>query len=163
MTHWIIHVKVPNFMYINCALMKLYHFQKFLSQDSQRNKIKKYSWVLVAHACNPSYLGSRDQEDWGLKPPWANSLQDPILKKLITESARWSGSRWRSWVQTLPLQKTKQNNTHNRQWETWKYLPCGNYFFRIRPFKMQPKEFLCLCVESSCKWNQKWARVGKSN
>jgi hypothetical protein len=27
----------------------------------------------VAHACNPNYLGSRDQEDHGLKPAWANS------------------------------------------------------------------------------------------
>jgi hypothetical protein len=24
-------------------------------------------WVLMAHACNPSYLGGRDQEDHGLK------------------------------------------------------------------------------------------------
>jgi hypothetical protein len=24
--------------------------------------------VLVAHACNPSYLGGRDPEDHGLKP-----------------------------------------------------------------------------------------------
>jgi hypothetical protein len=26
-----------------------------------------------AHACNPSYLGGRDQENLGLKPAWANS------------------------------------------------------------------------------------------
>jgi hypothetical protein len=35
----------------------------------------------VAHTCNPSYLGGRDQEDQGSKPVWANSSQDPILKK----------------------------------------------------------------------------------
>jgi hypothetical protein len=34
----------------------------------------------VAHACNPSYSGDWDQEDWGLKPAWANSVQDPILE-----------------------------------------------------------------------------------
>jgi hypothetical protein len=34
----------------------------------------------VAHACNPSYSGGRDQEDSSLKLAWANSLQDPILK-----------------------------------------------------------------------------------
>jgi hypothetical protein len=28
---------------------------------------------LVAHACNPSYSGSRDQEDFGLNPAQANS------------------------------------------------------------------------------------------
>jgi hypothetical protein len=35
----------------------------------------------VAHTCNPSYSGGRDQEDHGSKPAQANSLQDPILKK----------------------------------------------------------------------------------
>jgi hypothetical protein len=29
--------------------------------------------VLVAHACNPSYSGGRDQEDQGLNPAQANS------------------------------------------------------------------------------------------
>jgi hypothetical protein len=38
------------------------------------------SWVLVAHTCNPSYSGDRDQEDRGSKPAQANSLQDSILK-----------------------------------------------------------------------------------
>jgi hypothetical protein len=42
--------------------------------------IHKDSWASVAHACNPSYSGGRDQEDHGLKPAWANSLQDPISK-----------------------------------------------------------------------------------
>jgi hypothetical protein len=31
--------------------------------------------VLVAHVCNPSYSGGRDQEDLGLKPAQANSSQ----------------------------------------------------------------------------------------
>jgi hypothetical protein len=35
----------------------------------------------VAHTCNPSYLGGRDQEDLGSKPSQANSLRPPILKK----------------------------------------------------------------------------------
>jgi hypothetical protein len=34
----------------------------------------------VAHSCNPSYSGGRDQEDHGSKPAQANSLQDPISK-----------------------------------------------------------------------------------
>jgi hypothetical protein len=42
-----------------------------------------YSRVPVAHTCNPSYSGDRDQEDYGLKPAWANSSRDPILKKPI--------------------------------------------------------------------------------
>jgi hypothetical protein len=39
--------------------------------------------VPVAQACKPSYSGGRDQEDCGSKPYWANSLQDPISKKLL--------------------------------------------------------------------------------
>jgi hypothetical protein len=42
--------------------------------------------VLVAHACNPSYLGGRDQEEHSSKLAHANSLQDPILKKKKTPS-----------------------------------------------------------------------------
>jgi hypothetical protein len=44
--------------------------------------------VLVAHTCNPSYLGGRVQEDRGSKPTWANSLQDPILKMPNTKAGR---------------------------------------------------------------------------
>jgi hypothetical protein len=36
---------------------------------------------VVAHICNLSYSGGRDQKDHGSKPAWANSLGDPILKK----------------------------------------------------------------------------------
>jgi hypothetical protein len=35
----------------------------------------------VAHACNPSYSGGRDQEDRGLKPAQANTLETLHLKK----------------------------------------------------------------------------------
>jgi hypothetical protein len=41
------------------------------------------SQVLVAFAYNLSYSGGRDQEDCGSKPAWANSWQDPILKKML--------------------------------------------------------------------------------
>jgi hypothetical protein len=41
------------------------------------------SRVPVAHTCNPSHSGGRDQEDCGSKPAHANSLQDPTLKKPI--------------------------------------------------------------------------------
>jgi hypothetical protein len=42
--------------------------------------------VPVAHVCNLSYSGGRDQEERSLKPAWANSLQDPISKNPITKS-----------------------------------------------------------------------------
>jgi hypothetical protein len=45
----------------------------------------------VAHTCNPSYSGGRDQEDCSLKPAWANSSQDPISKKKKTFKKRAGG------------------------------------------------------------------------
>jgi hypothetical protein len=55
----------------------------------------KKSRVLLAHTCNPSYSGGRDQEAHGSLLAQANSSQDPILKKLITKKGWWSGSRCR--------------------------------------------------------------------
>jgi hypothetical protein len=46
---------------------------------------------MVAHVCNPSYLGGRDQEDHGSKPIWENSSQDPILKKTNTKEGCTGG------------------------------------------------------------------------
>jgi hypothetical protein len=43
----------------------------------------------VAHACNPSYSGGRDQENLDSKPGRANSSQDPVLK--IPNTKRTSG------------------------------------------------------------------------
>jgi hypothetical protein len=50
------------------------------------SKINTPSQALVAHTCNPSYSGGREQEDHDLKPAWANSSQDPISKKPITKN-----------------------------------------------------------------------------
>jgi hypothetical protein len=36
-------------------------------------QLSRHSWVLVAHACNPSYPGTGDQEDCRSKPAEANS------------------------------------------------------------------------------------------
>jgi hypothetical protein len=42
----------------------------------------------VAHACNPSYSGGRDQEGHSSKPAWANSSWAPLLKN---PSQKWAG------------------------------------------------------------------------
>jgi hypothetical protein len=54
-----------------------------------------WSQALVAHACNPSYSGDRDQEDGSSKPAWANSSRDLILKKTYHKTGWWSGSSGR--------------------------------------------------------------------
>jgi hypothetical protein len=43
------------------------------------------SQALVAHTCNPHYLGDRDQEDHGLKSAWANSSKRSYLEKPFTK------------------------------------------------------------------------------
>jgi hypothetical protein len=49
---------------------------EILEMKNSINQIKKSvkGWVLVAHSCNPSDPGGRDQEDYGSKPVWANNL-----------------------------------------------------------------------------------------
>jgi hypothetical protein len=50
--------------YLTLLALGSIHCQK---KKKQKNKTKK-NYVLVAHACNPSYSGGRDQEDHGSKP-----------------------------------------------------------------------------------------------
>jgi hypothetical protein len=71
---------------------------------------RQSSWVQVAHSCNPSYSGGRDQQDHGWKPAWANSSWDLISKRPFTKKGWWSGARCRPWVQTSVLQKKKDRN-----------------------------------------------------
>jgi hypothetical protein len=62
----------------------------------------------VAHACNPSYSGSRDQEDFGLNPAQANSSWDPITKK-----------GWRPWVSTNPSTAKKKKKKKDKNQQLW--------------------------------------------
>jgi hypothetical protein len=41
--------------------------------------------VLVAHSCNPSYSGGRDQENHGSKPAQANSSMRLYVEKPFTK------------------------------------------------------------------------------
>jgi hypothetical protein len=66
----------------------------------------------VAHSCNPSYSGGRDQEDRSLKPVQENSSQDPVSKKPTTKKGWLSGSRWRPWVRAPVPEKKKKRKKH---------------------------------------------------
>jgi hypothetical protein len=53
----------------------------YLGEWTQENLL---SWALVAHACNPSYSGDRDEEDRALKSVWAVetlSQKNPLQKR----------------------------------------------------------------------------------
>jgi hypothetical protein len=54
--------------------------------------------VLVAHTCNPSYSGGRDQEDHGSKPAQAKrpSLEKNPLQKRAGGVAQGIGPEFRS-------------------------------------------------------------------
>jgi hypothetical protein len=49
--------------------------------DTDGPKDQSFCWAPVAHTCEPSYSGGRDQEGCSSKPAWANSSRDPISKK----------------------------------------------------------------------------------
>jgi hypothetical protein len=46
--------------------------------------LKKQRLDTVAHACNPSYLGGRDQKDCGSRPAQAKREQDPISSNKLS-------------------------------------------------------------------------------
>jgi hypothetical protein len=72
-----------------------------LSQKKKKKKKQGLRWAQVAHACDPSYSGSRDQEDLGSKPAWANSLRIYLTQKQKNpkhpsqKKGWWRGSRCR--------------------------------------------------------------------
>jgi hypothetical protein len=64
----------------------------------------------VAQACNPSYSGGRDKEDRS-----SNSLQDPILKKLITKKGLVE------WLRVYALSSNPRTTNKKRlvKWLKW--------------------------------------------
>jgi hypothetical protein len=58
--------KTTDLVYITNAVVHTYF--KHIYQN------KNFRWALVAHACNPSYSGGRDQGDHGSKPVRSNTL-----------------------------------------------------------------------------------------
>jgi hypothetical protein len=56
----------------------------------------------MAHACNPSYSGGRDQEDPGSKPVRANSLKKTYLKNTQYKKKGW----WSDLSGRTPASKT---------------------------------------------------------
>jgi hypothetical protein len=67
------------------------------------------SWTPMAHSCNPSYSGGRDQEDHSSKPALASSPEDPISeKKKGGGLVEWLKG-YRTCVQT-PVPKKKKSH-----------------------------------------------------
>jgi hypothetical protein len=74
----------------------------------------------MAHSCNPSYSGGRDQEYQNSKPAQANRSRDPILKKPFTKKGWWSAqSVGRVQALVLQKQKKKKKRRRRRRREMW--------------------------------------------
>jgi hypothetical protein len=58
----------------------------------------------VAHACNPSYSGGRDQEDQGSKLAWANSFCSK-KKKSPKSLVEWLKMKAQSSSHNTPREK----------------------------------------------------------
>jgi hypothetical protein len=98
--------------------------QNFLSLS----KIMKSSQTPMAHTCNPSYLGGWDQEEdrcW--RPPWTNSLWDPISKITKAKNGLEAGHRWLTPVILATLEaevrrilvwsQTQANSSEDPMWK----------------------------------------------
>jgi hypothetical protein len=74
-------------------------------------KILLSSLGMVAHACNPSYLGGENLEDHGSRPAWAKKLARPHQNKYVSMVAHTSNASYvggisrRIVVQTSPGKK----------------------------------------------------------
>jgi hypothetical protein len=83
--------------------------------------------MLVAHACNPSYSGGRDQEDHDSKPAWAKSSQDPILKKPITKRGWWRAQGvdpdFKPHYHKKTQNQNQKNNHHHKTISTIIFYP----------------------------------------
>jgi hypothetical protein len=66
---------------------------------------------MVAHACNPRYLGGRDQEDQGSRPLWALNKLEMVAQ---TCDPRYMEDRGRgTWSQSIHGQKIRPYPKHN--------------------------------------------------
>jgi endogenous inhibitor of DNA gyrase (YacG/DUF329 family) len=68
-----------------CIILSYINPNSCFYMNKTSNKNQETSPALVAHVCNPSYSGGRDQENHGSKPAQANSSVRPYCKKTFTK------------------------------------------------------------------------------
>jgi hypothetical protein len=78
----------------------------------------------VAHACNPSYSGGRDQEDHRSKPAQANSSGDPIWKNPSQKIGlvEWLKEKALSSNPSIKKKKKTEENKRERNENSWTSL-----------------------------------------
>jgi hypothetical protein len=70
----------------------------------------------VAHTCNPTYSGSRHQEDRSSKPAQANSSARPYLEKPFVEIGL------AEWLKVKALSSSPSNTKIKRRRSAWVVL-----------------------------------------
>jgi hypothetical protein len=88
------------------------------------------SLVLVAHTCNPSYSGGRDQEDYSSKPAQANNSWECISKIPMRKMGWQNGSSgrapaWQAWGPLFKPHyhlKKKKKKRKEKKWGKQMYL-----------------------------------------
>jgi hypothetical protein len=71
----------------------------------------------VAHSCNPSYSGGRDQEDFGSKPAQANSSAGPYLEKPFTKIGLVGWLKVKALSSSSSTAKQKKQKTKKKEEE----------------------------------------------
>jgi hypothetical protein len=69
--------------------------------------------VPVAHACNPSYSGGRDQEDPSSKSAWTKKFARPYLEKPFTKIGLGEGPEFKP--QYCIKKKKKERKIYDRK------------------------------------------------
>jgi hypothetical protein len=107
-------------------------------------------WVPVAHACNPSYSGGRDQEDHSSKPSWANSSEDPISKKTITKKKGFAEWLKVKALRSSPSTTKKKTFLRDPPWESGEhYLTSHSTWLPAPPLRKYIK--LWRIMENICQ------------
>jgi hypothetical protein len=75
--------------------------------------IKETSWRPMAHDCNSSYSGGRDQKNGGSKPACANSSWDPISKEPFTKIGLVEWLKGKA-LSSTPVQHKKKIDIKNK-------------------------------------------------
>jgi hypothetical protein len=70
----------PSFISEHFSVYKEKEDHTYIYPYPQRNAKDLVSQTPVAHSCNPSYSGGRNQEDLSSKPAWAN-ISGRLYKK----------------------------------------------------------------------------------
>jgi hypothetical protein len=88
---------------------------------------ERFCQTSVAHTCNPATQEAEIRKIMVRSQPGQIVLQDPISKNPSQKQGWWSGSKWKSWVQT-PVLKEKErdfdwgnlkSSKRSRGWQTY--------------------------------------------